>query len=216
MVSVQTQQQLLDKASKYDVICVDLDGTLIIEHSHKQFIKHNIFMPHRLIKAGFLRFIGIFSKNYHVKAKEYTSKFPFKYTLRTWLIDILYDLQAQGKHICISTGSHEIIAKQFCKQLNFNSYISTSHQTYPCIVNLKNNKLANMQHKFPKHNFFYIGDSIKQDLPILNYLGDGCIINKYLHIKLKPHNPFSNIQTCLPNQHQSIKALNQNILWIPD
>lgn len=168
--------QLILYAKDYTNICVDLDGTLIMEESAVDFLKKSWRKPKIL-----LNIIKHFCRSM-LHAGAYIATQIHNWTLRNWLIEALIELKTQhNKNIFLATGSHYLLAQRVVNSVLFDDnnntqqlfehIIISSTESYYCV---KLNKLRKMQEHF-NDDFFYIGNS-SQDICIFQHTKNGCII----------------------------------------
>ncbi len=189
--------RLIENAANYSNICVDLDGTLILEESAMHFIKKSWYKPKILfnIFKHFMRSM--------MHAGAYIATQINDWTPRKWLIQALIELKTKhGKHIFLTTGAHYLLAQKIVTSIHytydnkqqqlFQDLIISSTEQYYCV---KLNKLKKMQEHFCE-DFFYIGNS-GQDVSIFKHTLHGCMItNSKRLIKQIPKTIL-----ILPNKH---------------
>lgn len=168
--------QLITHTSSYTNICVDLDGTLIIEESAVDFLKKSWYKPKVIFKL-----LQHLSKS-TMHAGAYIATQIHEWTLRSWLLDALIELKTQhNKNIFLATGSHYLLAQRIVSNTSFDLN-NTQHQLFENVIIsstdqyycVKLNKLKKMQEHFCD-DFFYIGNSW-QDVSIFQKTLTGCMI----------------------------------------
>lgn len=141
-------------ADSSEIICVDLDGTLIRSDlswdSAKEFVKRNFFNVFKLV---FWYFQGIPYLKYRV-AKEIEinlSALPYN----SEFLSYLFQKKSEGSKIYLATGSTEKYAKQIANYLRIFDGVFASDLKTNLVGKNKAQKLAQL---FP-NGFTYAGNS---------------------------------------------------------
>lgn len=105
---------LIAYSQPYPIICVDLDGTLILEESIPSFLKRSWYKPHTLFNIIKSRFRS------KLHAKAYIASQIKEWTIREWLFKALVQLKTKyNKQIYLVTGSHEELATRIANSLTY-------------------------------------------------------------------------------------------------
>lgn len=177
MLFVTTQKSLVFKGeSKSDtpgVLCVDLDGTLILCDSTRVLlrlqIRNNLASLPSLILSSFM------GRHAFKEKLSLTSRLTdADWKLNESLISFLDDAKRNGSEIYLVTGSSETIAEYFYEKVGiFTGYFSSKKD-----MSLKGRKKAQfLSELFPNTPLIYFGDALK-DVWVWREFQSGVIVQK--------------------------------------
>jgi hypothetical protein len=169
-------------------LCVDLDGTLVKEHTLWHLNAHK--------KPGFLKNFFPFSwPLIKEKMAHCADLSTTRWTYHTRLIDCLRLWHAQGVRLYLVTGAPEKIAHHVADRLGLFSDVWASSSSHNLVGR---NKGAHLCHQFGVYGYTYIGDTWKDRLvwntskDIITVGKQNSLLTRYLHhTKTEHQNVFS-------------------------
>ena len=161
-------------------LAVDLDGTLIVEETHRVLAQKVLLSSLRAFAYGMKSFIQDGRNGFKYFCAEHAQRLNVSWTVREPLVHWLKQEKSRGRIVLLVTGAPDCIAQSVIQKLNLFDDVWTSTREVNLVGSMKAERL---QKRFGCGGFDYIGNSW-QDRPVWHLCRNAYIVTTSPLLKL--------------------------------